>query len=61
LLSEPGPAVPLTLERVALIRAREPRAAFLAQADVEAELNRPARDGLIEVGNPKTGVMDEPH
>jgi hypothetical protein len=35
--------------------------ASLAQADVEAELNRPARDGLSEVSNPKTGVMDEPH
>jgi hypothetical protein len=46
------------LERVRLVAAAEEGAAVLAARLGEAELNAPARDGLVEVGNSEGDVVD---
>src|SRR5437763_787346 len=51
-------AVFAQLERIGLIRAGEKRPPFLAPAKSEVELDRPARQGFVEVDNPQAGVVN---
>ena len=55
---EAGDVVLDELERVGLIAAAEKRARILPAAFGEAELDAPARDGLLEICHPQTHVVD---